>query len=507
MKGIVQKTVQKKFKRFNGMEREIKSRVEAFIRQYHMIDPGDHVIVGVSGGADSLCLLLLLWQLREKLGHTVSVVHIEHGIRGKASIQDAEFVSHFCESRRIKCHIRHYHVPEYAKVHGMSEEEAGRQLRYEAFEEEAGSYIGKCVRIAVAHNLEDHAETMLFHLARGSGIHGLCGIPPVRGKIIRPLLVVRREEIEACLAEMEQEFCIDATNETDKYSRNRIRHMVLPNLLEINSKAPEHMFQAAQQLKEIDGYIKKQAAAALDICCTELSEPDGAYGIKIEKESFACIDSVIQKEILHDLIEKLAGSSKDIRKEHICQVQGLFQKQNGRQMQLPYGIKATRVYGGVELCCKKGADQQTVDDLCLQNVGDKVLDQFEFRLVDNFSGNIPQISKKKYTKCFDYDKIKFGFHVRNRQPGDYLVVDDNGNRQKLKKYLVNEKIPANEREQLLLLADGPHIMWVVGYRISSYYKVDAYTRRILEVTFNGGKEDERANSGNVFRRRSECTDC
>lgn len=457
-------------------------KIAAYIREYQMINTGDHVIAGVSGGADSLCLLLALLQLRGTFGNTVSVVHVEHGIRGRESLADAEFVRNFCKARSIECHICHYHVPEYAKAHGMGEEEAGRHLRYASFEAEKEKYPGRNVKIAVAHNLNDNAETMLFHLARGTGISGLAGIAPVRGDIIRPLLAVSRNEIEAYLKEMGQEFCIDATNEADKYSRNQIRHKALPALNQINRRFAEHMHQTAADLREIDDYLKRQAQKELAMCCTYQEN-----GAALEKEAFARAEPVLQKEMLHRLLAELSGSSKDITQEHIRQIRALFDKQCGRRVQLPYGMAAARVYGGVEIYQEKIVEN---GENRKKEWADGGKAQFSYRIVENISNLLPQISKKKYTKCFDYDKIKNGFHVRNRQPGDYLVVNASGDRQKLKKYLVNEKIPAKEREQLLLLADGAHIMWVVGYRISSYYKVNEHTRRILEVTFYGGKEDE-----------------
>lgn len=498
-------------------------KIEEEIRQHQMIEPGDHVIAGVSGGADSMCLLLVLLQLREALQYCVSVVHVEHGIRGEASMRDAEFVSHFCEERSIKCHIRHYRVPEYARAHGMSEEEAGRYLRYEAFREEKDSFPGRQVKIAVAHNLEDQAETMLFHLARGTGIHGLAGIAPVQGDIIRPLLQTGREEIEAYLAQAGQEFCTDATNEMDVYARNQLRHQVLPVFQNINSRAAEHMYQTAEQLREIDNYLKRQAAAARESCCRALADGHRwnsccppALGeiscrapadcVRIDKEAFLRLEPVIQKEMLYHLLGELAGSSKDLTREHVGQVKNLFDRQNGRQVQLPYKMLAVRVYEGVEIRTVKDAEKIKNEEI-VQDLNK----QFTFRIIEDVSEHISehmsQISKKKYTKCFDYDKIKNRFCVRSRQPGDYLTIDSSGSHQKLKKYLVNEKVPVKERERLLLLADGAHIMWVVGYRISSYYKVDEHTRRILEVTFCGGREDGETDSGNDTGGRGKCTDC
>ena len=194
-------------------------KIEAFINAHGMIKNGDHVVAGVSGGADSICLLRVLLCLRTALGYTVSVVHVEHGIRGSDSLRDAAFVKGFCEKRGVECTVCGCQVPEYAKAHGMSEEEAGRQLRYAAFDSEKKRYPGRRVRISVAHNLGDQAETMLFHITRGTGISGLGGMAPVRGDIIRPLLCTGRDEIEKYLADIGQPFCVDCTNETEAYRR------------------------------------------------------------------------------------------------------------------------------------------------------------------------------------------------------------------------------------------------------------------------------------------------
>ncbi len=308
----------------------IIQKVKKFMIQHQMIEAGDHLVVGVSGGADSICLLLVLLKLRDVLDYRISVVHVEHGIRGAEAEQDAEFVRSFCEKHRIQCHICHYQVPEYAHAHGMSEEEAGRVLRYQAFRDEKKKYPGQKVKIAVAHHLQDHAETMLFHLVRGTGIHGLAAIAPVNGDVIRPLLHISRQEIEAYLEQMGQDFCTDATNEMDVYSRNQIRHRVLPVLCEINGCAAEHMYQTAQQLREIGNYLEKQAAAAQETCCRMFAD-----GAEIKKDVFLNLDAVIQGEMLYRLLGTLAGSRKDLTRDHIRQIQELFHRQNGRQIQLP----------------------------------------------------------------------------------------------------------------------------------------------------------------------------
>lgn len=194
----------------------------SFMEKYHMLDGCKTLVIGVSGGADSVCLLLLLEKVCKERGILPVVVHIEHGIRGKESLSDAAFVENLCKQKDILFHRFSYAVEKIAKESGESTEEAGRRLRYDTFFQVAEQY--EQAKIAVAHNENDQAETVLFHLARGSGIKGMGGIPPVRGNIIRPLLGVSRAEIEQYLKEAGQPYCTDSTNALDVYARNRIRH-------------------------------------------------------------------------------------------------------------------------------------------------------------------------------------------------------------------------------------------------------------------------------------------
>lgn len=243
---------------------EIRRKVENFIIKEQMIEKEDRILLGVSGGADSVCLLCLLQELSKRMGFSLGVLHIEHGIRGEESLRDADFVRRLCREKGLPFEQRSYDVPKLAKEEGLSEEEAGRKVRYAAFSEkmEKEGYQ----KTAVAHNLNDNAETMLFHLARGSALAGLSGIPAVRGRIIRPLLCLERREIEAYLAAIGQDYCQDRTNQELIYSRNRIRHQILPELEEINPKAVEHMGKTAAFIGEADLYLTREAKKLEEAC-------------------------------------------------------------------------------------------------------------------------------------------------------------------------------------------------------------------------------------------------
>ena len=480
--------------------------VESFLEQYHMIEQSDVVVAGVSGGADSVCLLLHLLELKEKLSFTLAAVHVQHGIRGEESLKDAAFVEELCRRYQVKLFRYDYNVPEYAKQHGYSEEEAGRNLRYESFHkalEELGAPDGK---IAVAHNRNDLAETMLWNLIRGSGMRGMAGIPPVRDGIIRPLLHTSRAEIENYLKERHESYCTDATNASLDYTRNRIRNQVLPVLEELNAGVYAHMEQLGDDIRKTQEYLsgvieeKKAQYAEKDV-----RQPQTF----LISEELLKEPEILYTSVLKECICETATSSKDITRTHVELVQKLFAMQTGRSVNLPYQVVAERTYGGVRLQKREKipgheltesaglpsgvTSSQPVRRKNGQSAGCQgiLLEEhpdFTCRIYKR--EEFPEgISKKKYTKWLDYDRIKNSLLIRNRQPGDYFVLDETGRTQKLKQYFVNEKILKEQRDTIPLVADGAHILWIVGYRISAYYKVSSTTKTILEIQYHGGRED------------------
>lgn len=468
-------------------------KVRKFIEEFHMIEKNDHVIAGVSGGADSVCLLLLLSKLREELQFSLRVIHVEHGIRGGESRRDAAFTEALCKKTDVEYQCFSVDAVRMAEEEKCSLEEAARILRYEILQREAGKWNAK---IAVAHHQEDDAETILFHLIRGSGLQGLCGIAPVRGSLIRPLLHVKKCEILDYLRQQDQEYCTDSSNADIAYSRNKIRLQVMPVLTEINGQAAAHMQKTADIIKEAVEFLGRQAEEA-EISCTEKTE----QGIRIRESEFMRQDPVIRKELLRRVFYRLTDRGKDIGTVHLEAVEDLFQKQTGRKIHLPYGLEGRRVYAGVELL---SADETAGGEKPVFCFSKEVLEQageegircgpFRLRIMEN-TGLLEKIPQKTYTKWLNYDMIKSNLLARTRQEGDYFVCSEKGEQQKLKRYFVNEKIEAGERERIWLLAEGSHILWIVGYRISARYKINEDTKKILEVRFDGGKENDGIGSG------------
>ena len=463
-------------------------KVRDYMREHEMTAPGDAVIVALSGGADSVCLLTVLKQLATP-EFLLRAVHVHHGIRGAEADRDEAFAQKLCESLSVPLCVAYCHVPAYAAEHGLSEEEAGRILRYQVLEKEAGKWeqelpAGSRVKIALAHHRDDNAETILHHLLRGSGLTGLAGIRPVQGRRSRPLLCVGREEIRAYLEAGHISWCEDSTNQSPDYTRNRIRSQVLPLLkTAVNEQAEEHILQAGQIIGQADAYLRQQAEEIWQEAVCGREEDLAA----IPLTAFARQPEILKTYLIRHMLDQLHPGWKDIGSRHFTAIAELAGKPVGSRLDLPGGLMARTGYETLEIVRKterevsvkteSGADgeihgRQTVPELHM-TVFSRQKDQ--------------EIPKNQYTKWFDYDKIKGTLSVRTRRTGDYLILPSGGSKT-IARYMIDEKIPKEKREQILLLAEGSHVLWVVGFRISEYYKIEEHTENILQVTCDGGKD-------------------
>ena len=478
----------------------MRKRVEEFIREHKMLEPGSRVIVGVSGGADSVCLLQVLFELRESLGVQLRAVHVHHGLRGEEADRDAAFVEELCGRLGLECTVVHRDVRGYAAQQGISEEEAGRELRYEIFKEMADGWDEECgsgimeagwqidrtggndrpCRIAVAHHQEDQAETILHNLFRGSGLKGLGGMAPVRGQVIRPLLCVSRSEIEAYLRERGIGYCTDSTNGTLDYTRNRLRNHLIPEICqEINAGAVEHIVAAGQRMAQADAYLEQQAMAVWENYGTDNDGMLRGGRCGIQAEVLESQPDILKGYVIRHMVKLRTGSMKDITAAHIEQIVGLVKLGTGKQISLPYHLTAWMEYGVL-----------WIGDKDFRNCVDNSKQPAELSMTHFPYEKHQEIPQNRYTKWFDYDKIKGALSVRTRQTGDYITLTD-GKHKTVKSYMIDEKIPKEQRDKVLLLAEGSHILWIVGYRISEYYKVTESTKNILQVQADGGEEHGR----------------
>ena len=481
------------------------TKVRKYIEKHHMVDSKDEVIVGLSGGADSVCLLFLLKELSAQMGFSLSALHVNHKLRQEADEEEA-FVQELCRKWEIPCKTATVDVKAYATEQRLCMEEAARALRYGVFEEavKSGNHAGKKIKIALAHHQNDQAETVLFHLFRGTGIRGLTGMRPVRDCYIRPLLCVTREEIEAYAAENRIDYVMDQSNFDTQYARNNIRHRLLPMAeAEICRGAAAHIAQSAELTADAVDFLEQITERTYQTLVRTAAD-----GCRIEREALQGLHPYLRSAVVYEMLWRTEGRKRDISKAHVDGVLELLDKQSGRRAELIYGLQAVleqkdlvvikapkkgkpsldkKESAGRE---EKAAEETELDlcgEICLSMEPDSQPLIIRSRIFSPEKASA--IPRNSYTKWFDYDKINNRPVIRSRRRGDYIYCSDTA-RKKLKDYFIDEKIPLLERDGLLLIADGEHVMWILGHRISSYYKVSEKTKRILEITISGGKENE-----------------
>ena len=496
----------------------VQKKMEEFIRRERLLEMGDRVVLGVSGGADSVCMMELFAAIREVWQLELLVVHVHHGLRGAEADRDASFVQAEAEKLGIDCVVERRDVRSLAAERGLSLEEAGRDVRYEILREYAKNWTSQkgglrdgcgsetlasagCrpAKIAVAHHQEDQAETILHNLFRGSGLKGLGGMSAKRGQIIRPLLCLEKKEILEYLEKRHIAYCEDSTNRENEYTRNRLRNELIPQIRrEINEKAVEHIAEAGERLRQADAYFEEQAEKiwreyGVTKTCNAEGDVTGLMdGTKMGAESqaetadeiiYGMERSVFLKEppivrtyVLRHMISMATQSLKDITSDHIDQVTSLLEKETGKRINLPYGLTAWTEYEF--LWISKWNPSCHVDN---QPSISLIMKKIPYEKAQ-------EIPQNRYTKWFDYDKIKGTLTVRTRQTGDYITLKD-GRKKTVKAYMIDEKIPRELRDRVTLLAEDHHVLWIVGWRISEYYKVTEDTDYVLEVQADGGREN------------------
>lgn len=368
------------------MRMTLKDRFRKDCRQNGWLHPGDTLLIGVSGGADSVCLFLLLSDLREEYGLNLHTICVDHGLRREAQ-EEAGYVRELSDRLGAVFHTARVDVAGFAEKRHLSIEEAARELRYEALKrcaEEIGAGMrgegerretsgtetypegayaegsgggsadpGKTgegqVKIAVAHTRDDQAETVLYRLFRGTGIRGMAGMRAENGRIIRPLLGYSRQEIEEELSRRGVRYYTDASNESDDYARNYIRHHILPEAGAVNERAAAHIAAAAEQFAAVEDYIGAQTREAYRALVSETVDGKTLTGLKIGRKAFLELHPCLQERLLLLAMERLCGHARDLYTVHISELRGLFVLPTGKRLDLPYRMTAVRHRECVEL--------------------------------------------------------------------------------------------------------------------------------------------------------------
>jgi len=466
------------------------------VEEYQMINEGDNIIIGVSGGADSICLLFMMYKYAENHNFNIIVVHVNHMLRGEESDMDEDFVRNFCEELGVRFISVECDVTELAEVTGTGIEEAGRMARYKAFQKVAETLDN--AKIAVGHHGDDNAETFLLNLIRGSDIKGLAGIEPVIEmsgyQVIRPLLDARRLDIEDFLKINGLRFRTDSTNLEDEYARNVIRLNILPVMMELNPRAAVHINEFSESLMAIDKFIQSQAMLAYD---EVVQEEDTQYLINISR--FKKLSSTLKARIAHRVISDASRTSKDISRVNVNDLLNLVDKQSGKQINLPYGVVAVRQYFDIAIMKKEYLEEEQAEEQVLSIDKDgisettQILDLPNGRKVSILKIRVTEQNRpiltmdNPFTKAFDFDRVVGDLTLGYRASGDYIQLQEG--KKTLKKFFIDSKIPQNERGNIPILKDEREVLWIVGHRISEGYKITSKTQYALLIKIDGGEDE------------------
>ena len=434
-------------------------QVSAYIAGHDLLPIGCQVFAGVSGGADSLALLLLLAKLRQPLGFTLSVAHLNHGLRGAAADGDEAFVRDWCLKLDIPFFSSRTDVAALSAELGIGLEDAGRRARHALFAElSARAESSGPVRIALAHHLDDQAETILMHLGRGSGLDGLVGISPQNGRLVRPLLGQSRRSIEQWLAGQGIEWRHDASNDEALALRNRIRHQVIPAWRSALGYDPAPLLaRTAASLAEDQLYLTRMADLAFHQC---------RLGEGLKQDELIQLDPAMQNRVLRQFWLLRTGSSQDLAGTHVGILRSwLAQALNGQRISLP-GSWQARLRNAVVYLENTGADigqaPELFQEIQLALPGLTRIPQFNLQIVAVLIENESEIVYNSAVEYFRLDQIK-GSVVRRRLPGDRVHPLGRSGGKTLKKYLNEQGISADRRGTLLLIALDHEIVWLPGH--------------------------------------------
>lgn len=413
---------------------------------------GHRLGIAVSGGVDSMTLLHSVCKLRWEMNIIITVYHMEHGIRGKESIGDMQFVIGACRKLGINCVTECADIPSLAEHLGVSIETAARKARYEFLDRQQADFI------ATAHHMDDTAETVLMNLVRGSGLSGLCGIPEARGRYIRPLLDISREEIEAYAARNSIEYVKDSTNEDIAYTRNYIRKEILPRLTDINNSAVRNIARTARLLGE-DERVLDDLAAQFDCITTDES------GVYVDLEEIQNQNPAVKRRIIRLAISKKYNLA-DVENVHVDSILELAQKgETGKRIDLKHGLFAAIVYGKL-MIGKIMSKRYNKPLVTFRGVGTYSFLNKCFKC--SAYGDKPVFTDD--VEYFDFDRIE-GAVFRHRKQGDFIKPLGIKGTKRLSDYLSDRKVPLHKRDDLVLLAKGSEVFWVVGVGVSETSKL------------------------------------
>lgn len=454
-------------------------KIKATISRHSMLSGGETVLIGLSGGPDSACLLLVLDKLKEEFSLKLHAIYIDHGLRPSETPSEMEFCRKLCEGLAIPFVTKSVNVKAYAKEHGLNKQEAARELRYRVFDEVSSEL--RADKIALGHNADDQIETFFMRILRGSGPRGLSGIPPVRGRIIRPLIEIEREEIEKYLDEKRINYIVDSSNLKEDYLRNRIRLSFIPEVKRINPDITETITRTMGILREEERYFDIIVAKTL----MKLISRKTDQRIELFLAPMEAMDTVVLRRVLIKAIDETHGL-RGISFVHIEGMIDLIKKgRHGDRLYLPNGIRVIKDYSTMTVTSEPpvriGSHTLSVPgEVILKETGMVIKASLKDKVGDEGSEEEGPLDGRGLA-VFDAGKTGTVLTVRPRQRGDFFYPMGFGKRKKLQDFFVDEKVPRDERDSVPIVLSGNDIVWIAGYRGDERFRVSDGTERFLRL--------------------------
>jgi tRNA(Ile)-lysidine synthase len=449
---------------------DVIDKTASTVRKHSMLQGGERVLIGLSGGPDSVCLAIVLDRLKLRLKLDLHAIYIDHGLRPDETPMEADFCRKLCKGMDIPLEVEMADVKSYVAQHGMNKQEAARDLRYLHLEHRAQAI--KADRIALGHNLDDQVETFFMRILRGSGMRGLSGIPPVRGIIIRPLIETERVEIESFLEQEKAGFITDSSNLRDDYLRNRLRSRLMPVLKELNPSVLKTLAHTADVFREEERYFEIAVTKALmKLICKKNDDSIELFMIPLES-----MDRVLLRRVLRRALEETRGL-RGIGYIHIEDIIGLIKDgKPGDRVYLPKGTRIIKKYSTVLFTTEPPMRLESRE---IVSEGNVLLDEAGLVIKASVSDVSVEVDDGRRQAVFDADRTPFPLKVRAREKGDFFYPLGFGKRKKLQDFFVDEKVPRDERDTVPLVVCEGDIVWVAGHRGDERFSVTGDTKRHL----------------------------
>lgn len=462
-------------------------KIKNTIKEKSLVEKGDCIVIGVSGGPDSVCLLHALYTLSNELDISLCAVHINHCLRGEAAYKDQLYTETLCNSLGIPCHVFEFDIKAMAIAEGLTTEEMGRKARYDSFEEVRSKIMSdgyKGAKIAIAQNQNDQAETILMRIIRGTGTDGLAAMEYIReGNIIRPLLDVSREEIEVYCDRNDLNPRTDLTNLEPIYTRNKIRLKLIPLIKDnFNESIVTALSRLSQIVTEDKDYIYNHVDDALQKICTSSRD-------KLYLEAYCKLHPAISKRVISSIFKEM-GLTQDITAVHLTQGDRLIRNgKTGDQMDFPRGYLLRISYDMAEFIDTKINAEKNNGFCHIINMDGKteIPELNAILKVKILKVNrLDQMSRSdSYSSCLDISELNHNgnLKIRSRKPGDFITPLGMKGTKKIQDFFVDEKVKSDERDRIPLVCMGSEVLWVVGSRINDNFKVKSNTKEIVYLEY------------------------